>query len=522
MGGHSTNPEQSETNTPAAVLTYDPFNTASALQTLPGANSQATLNPYAQDAAALGGAAFYQNTNNFTQPLQYHLYSPMGPHRENLLAYQRTAHDFFIPDQLREDLQRKAEASRQILPNTTLPAQVDHFHSLVPLDTTHQKNATLFGYPSWVYKAVSGKDGNIYVLRRLEGYRLTNEMAIRSMQPWKRINNGSMVTVHDAFTTRAFGDSSLIFVTDYHPSSKTLAEQHLTLTPPSRQFGARQTATLVPEQVLWGYMVQIGSALKAIHSTGLAARIVSPSKVILTSKNRIRLNACAILDVVQFDSSRPLAELQQDDLVQLGRLILCIGTNNANAVMNTAKSLEQIGRSYSERLRECVAWLILPQSPTPQTPGGVPPAPKDIDSFLGGITTQMATVLDNTFHAEDTLTSALSRELENGRIVRLLTKLGFINERPEYEHNAQWAETGERYYLKLFRDYVFHQVDAQGHPVTDLAHVLTCLNKLDAGSDEKITLVTRDEQSVLVVSYRELKRGVESAWQDLLKARSRT
>lgn len=49
--------------------------------------------------------------------IQYHLYAPLGPHRENLLAYQRTAHEFFIPDDLREDLQRKAHASLQLLPS---------------------------------------------------------------------------------------------------------------------------------------------------------------------------------------------------------------------------------------------------------------------------------------------------------------------------------------------------------------------------------------------------------------------
>lgn len=55
--------------------------------------------------------------------------------------------------------------------DTTLPAQVDYFHSLVPLDLSHQKNAATFGYPSWVYKAQSSKDGNFYALRRLEGMK---------------------------------------------------------------------------------------------------------------------------------------------------------------------------------------------------------------------------------------------------------------------------------------------------------------------------------------------------------------
>ena len=74
--------------------------------------------------------------------------------------------------------------------------------------------------------------------------------------------------------------------------------------------------------------------------------------------------------------------------------------------------------------------------------------------------------------------SYLYSQLENGRAFRLMTKLGFINERPEFARDARWSETGDRYIVKLFRDYVFHQVDEHGHPVVNLSHVLTCLNKV--------------------------------------------
>lgn len=506
---------------------YDPFASANNVG-LSQSTQQTHINPYAQDTAALGGAAYYQNSQTFHQPLQYHLYAPIGPHRENLLAYQRLTHDFFIADSLREDLQRKSEATRQVLPNSSLPT-VDHFHSLVPLDTNNQKNATTFGFPSWVYKAISNVDGNTYVLRRIEGFKLTNEKHIMAVKPWKRINNGSVVSVLDAFTTGVFGDRSLIFVTDYFPLSKSLAEHHMSYSGNSR-YGSRPNVPLVREDILWGYIVQLASALKAIHSNGLAARVINPSKVILTSKDRIRLNGCAVLDVVQYDAHRSIAELQQEDLVQLGRLVLSIASNSPNATLNMQKAVENLGRTYSERMKECVVWLLSTQPPP--TPGGTA-AVKDIDAFLQGITTQMATVLDSTFHAEDTLVSALARELENARLVRLLTKLNFINERPEQSLNPHatqqphqnpqkstdaWSETGPQYYLKLFRDYVFHQVDAEGRPVVDLAHVLACLNKLDTGSEEKITLVSRDEQNCFVVSYREIKRAAESSFGDLVKA----
>ncbi|CAN9471035.1 unnamed protein product [Alternaria alternata] len=474
-------------------LGYDPFSTPSSISTLTGATHQAaTINPYAQDAST----TYFQNANAFQTPA-YHLYWPVGPQPTGLLAYQRTAHDFFIPDALREELQKKADIARQVAPNSTLPV-IEQFHSLFCLDMSPQKNTAPFGYASWIYKAVSSKDGKTYALRRLENFRLTSETAIRSAQPWKRVLNGSVVTIHEAFTTRAFGDSSLILVTDYHPNSKSLADEHF---KPVQRFHGRQPASShVPEQVLWAISFR-SSALKAIHGSGLAARLITPSKILLTSKNRIRLNACSIMDIVQFDNARPVPELQADDLVQLGRLILCIANNNATAHLQMQKVRAMV--------------VTEPAPGTPSSPTTPAPMQKDIDTFLGGIADQFASVFDSELHAQDTLTVNLGKELESSRLVRLLVKLNMINERPELDASQK---TGERYYLKLFRDYVFHQVDANGHPVTDLAHVLDCLNKLDAGTDEKIPLVSRDEQNVLIVSYREVKRALESAFQDLVGA----
>lgn len=337
------------------------------------------------------------------------------------------------------------------------------------------------------------------------GFRLTNEKAIRSVQAWKRVCNGSVVTVHDAFTSRSFQDSSLIFVTDYHPLSKTLAEQHLGA---GTRFQGRHNNTHIPEQVLWGYMTQIANALKAIHTNGLAARVLEPSKVLLTGRNRIRLNACAILDVVQFDSQRSIADLQRQDLVNFGQLIVTLGANSPSVMHNPTKTMEHFTRAYSPQMKNSVFWLLNSLQKDQE---------RNIDLFITGISSQLMSTFDSALHLDDQLTSDLSRELENGRLVRLMTKMNFVNERPEYEHDRQWSENGERYFLKLFRDYVFHQVDAQGEPVVDLGHVLTCLNKLDAGTDEKITLVSRDEQSCFIVSYKEIKKALESSFQALMK-----
>ncbi|KAK5096534.1 PAB-dependent poly(A)-specific ribonuclease subunit 3 [Exophiala xenobiotica] len=458
------------------------------------------LNPYLDP----NGAAFFQAQSMFQQPLQYHQYAPLGPYNTNMLPYQRTVHDLFLPNDLREDLQKRMAAALQTLPNSQLPQHIESYHSLVPLDTTHHKSSSIFGgYHSWVYKAQSSANGHFFVLRRIEGFRLTNELAIRSVQPWKHLVSANVVRTADVFTNRSFGDSSLFVVTDYHPLSKTLAEHHH--IGHGRHVRGRNSIDQVPETVLWSYVTQLASALKTIHNGGLAARVLDTSKVLVTGKNRIRLNGCAVMDVIQHEAGTPLPQLQRQDLVNFGLTILSVGANVADASQNFARAMDQFKRFYKPELQNAVVWLYSAQQYQDRT----------TDQFITLISSQMIAAFDAALHADDNLHTELAREVENARLVRLLTKLNFINERPEFEHDRQWAENGERFFLKLFRDYVFHQVDAQGHPVVDLAHVLSCMNKLDAGMDEHVTLISRDEQNCFVVSYRELKKAIESAFQDL-------
>jgi len=255
--------------------------------------------------------------------------------------------------------------------------------------------------------------------------------------------------------------------------------------------------------------VQIASAIKAVHVANLAVRCMDPSKVILTDKGRIRLNACSVLDVVHFETQRTLPELQQEDFIHFGKLILAIATNNLTVMQshNLMPFVDQLSRSYTPELRDTIIWLLTPAQA---------PAIRAIGELLSGISNHIVDAFDSSLHANDSLYSELAREVENGRVARLLMKLGSINDRPEHD-NEGWSETSERFMLKMFRDYVFHQVDANGRPVIDMGHILACLNKLDAGSQEKITLTSRDEQTVFIVTYHELKKQVASAWADLQK-----
>jgi PAB-dependent poly(A)-specific ribonuclease subunit 3 len=103
--------------TDASALGYDPFTMSNVAQSL----QTAQFNPYAEEhnnMATTGTFPFSAQSAYQAplQPLPYHLYNPVTTTRENILPYQRQIQDFFLPDNLREDLQKKSEAARQVLP----------------------------------------------------------------------------------------------------------------------------------------------------------------------------------------------------------------------------------------------------------------------------------------------------------------------------------------------------------------------------------------------------------------------
>lgn len=461
------------------------------LEPMLGNTAQMDYGQYQQDM-------YYSHASAY--PLNYHLYAPSSGNDKSLASYQRRPEDFFISNNLREELQRKNEATLQTLPGSSLPEYVHVYHSLVPIETNMERSTQVFGYPTWAYKATSSKDGRVYCLRRIVGYRLTNEKSISIVQVWNSIKSPSIVGVVEAFTTRAFGDSSLVFVYDYFPLAKTLEEVHF-----GSEMYQQMNRLQMAEGLIWRYIIQITSALRAIHGSGLAARLIEPKRILVTGHSRIRLNCCGIFDVLNYDLSPDLSELQKEDIQSLGKIVLMLASNSVGAALNINSAIETIERVYSKDLTHLIKGIFID--------GGV----VNIDSVIAKSAPRLLDGFNDTLDYSTYLENELSKDLENGRVARLLIKFGMINERPEYDHDPAWSETGERFPLKMFRDFLFYQEDENGKAVVDMAHVLRHLNKLDAGIEESIMLVSRDEQTCMLITYKELKACVESAFRELCK-----
>jgi PAB-dependent poly(A)-specific ribonuclease subunit 3 len=143
--------------------------------------------------------------------------------------------------------------------------------------------------------------------------------------------------------------------------------------------------------------------------------------------SRIRINCCAIFDILTFDDRRTIQQYQvflqlkkQDDLIHFGHLILALACGTTTAIHEFNKAMDHLGKQYPPQIKETVAYLISKPSNT-----------KSIDYITTIIGPKLLQQLSYSMMHNDVLEYELARELENSRLVRLLCKLGFVNERPE-------------------------------------------------------------------------------------------
>jgi len=389
----------------------------------------------------------------------------------------------------------KIEESRQMDPS-------DPRHKAIPmpycnafcLDPPNRQNSrSSFGYPAATFQVVNRDDGHLYCLRRFDNVKSVNpKIASTIMEQWGGIEHPGIATLHQCFVSQR----AVFFVHQYIPGTQSFLQ---VANPPT-----------LSEPVIWSAICQMVTVIRRVHGSRLALRTLDLRHTLLQMdalRLRVFLNCMGIIDALEFESRKSLHELQAEDMRNFGRWILSIVTGTNITISTDPQTLQNCERycmqNYSRELRHFILTLIRSQNP---------PSILDVSRVLSG---RLMDELDSTQLSLLRTEKALSGEYESGRALRLLLKLGFVNERPENGGNRRWSQSGDCYVLTLFRDYVFHQADGAGQPIMNLGHVITALNKLDAADEEKIVLSSRDGKSLMVVSYADVARCLDSTYHEL-------
>lgn len=439
-------------------------------------------------------------------------------------------------------------------------------HSSVDATTSLKRSS--FGYPTTVFKVMSRDDGWLYCLRRFDSVKCVNQkIASVVLDKWTRattrartspgtrgkhvMEHPGLVRLYQCFYIPQ--NRAVFFVHHYYPMACTLRDylhgimgRNNTNVPPIDPRNAQPFAPL-EESTIWSYVVQLVSAVRAVHQGNLACQTLQLSHILVTpevgsgadpsmmmhlsnaatqwmsairtNRVRLRINCIGVSDALEFEARKDVKVLQREDMTCLGRIMISLASG-IEIISET--DLDTVGRCeayirnhYSPKFCNLAMALILDHGRSlaiATRSGMVPPSIEEVSrEILDYIWEEM----DCAHAITDNLDEVLASEFESSRALRLLLKMGFINERPEFMIDTRWSETGSNYALKLFRDYVFHQCDESGRPVMDLGHVVTALNKLDAAEEEKIVLASRDGVTVMVVTFAEIAQALEKAYEEL-------
>lgn len=344
------------------------------------------------------------------------------------------------------------------------------------LESPKKTGRSSLGYPCSTFLVTNREDGRLYCLKRFDSVRsVSAKIAAAVSDQWQAVPPHPGTT--PLYACHVFAQRAVCFVHEYVPGARTLLE----LQQQVALHNNGQT-TLWPEPTLWSCVAQLVSAVRAVHAAHRAVRTLRLRHVLATPMSshsgdndddndedmsnhnntttrwRLRLGSLGIVDALEFESRKNILDLQMEDIRDLGRLILSLasgtdltstGTGGGGGASSSANGNATVDRfapflaqHYSRDLHNLTMTLI---KSTPH-----PPTITDISRAMAGHCFEEQAA---AYTALDRAERALAVEYNSGRAMRLLLKLGYVNERPEFGHNRRWAQSGDCYILSLFRDY---------------------------------------------------------------------
>ena len=344
---------------------------------------------------------------------------PNGPTPAPLPEFRALNSMGISDDHWRHFREISMESIRQMDPgdqrHRAIPPPYCNAYCLDDNDKQRKQGRSSFGYPSAAYQVTNREDGQIYCLRRFDNVRsVSPKIAAVVTDQWHlQQNEGSSVQDHPGivpFYKCFVSQRAVFFVHQYIPGARTLRER---------------LNGILPENVVWSVISQLVSAIRVIHANNLAVRTLDMGHVLSTmdpnaSRLRIRLNCLGVTDALEFETRKHVRDLQQQDIRNLGWLILSLASGTEVSVQSETSTIQRcdsfVSQHYSRELHNLVMTLVRSNT-----------RPPTIVDIGGAIFRKVFDEQDAAYRSLDLNERLLSAEYDSSRALRLLLKLGFIN-----------------------------------------------------------------------------------------------
>ena len=308
------------------------------------------------------------------------------------------------------------------------------------------------------------------------------------------MNHPGLVRFYKAFYMNQ--NRALFFIHEYYPNALTLREAlfrlkrgdsgklnlNMSSTTTSSSNGGGVGMMIPPssrtfhplsEGIIWSYVTQLVSAIKCVHSGDLAVRVLQLNHILVTSdvgsgfvddssiehsdgivgnlmtnRIRLRINCIGVVDALEYESRKDVEECQKEDMRCLGRIIMSLATGmeiGSDIDDDTLRKCDSyMSQAFSVELYN-LTMALMTKKRMDRLGNVMQVDPPNIHNVCRVVGERALDELDSVHVMVDKMDEALAHEYESGRGLRLLLKLGFVNERPEFGVDTRWSESGDSY-----------------------------------------------------------------------------
>jgi PAB-dependent poly(A)-specific ribonuclease subunit 3 len=276
--------------------------------------------------------------------------------------------------------------------------------------------------------------------------------------------------------------------------------------------------TIFSDQQSEGFLLDLALQLllvsKYVHRRGLTlGPLITCSKILVTDNRRFMINCGGMQDAMwDATSSAPRTQPILDDLVAVAKLLMSIvsppiGPLDLTTCETIRQGARQLSGYYSPTMISLLETLCDPVA--------------SADDALSILSMVSARKVEGLMLLSDMYRSEAIKTVASQQLLETLVKICMTVDRPNLCGDNQWSRTGDRYIVELFRDHIFFQSDESGmRPSTDMGHILGSLLKATRtqprSGEDTIMLVTRDNLSVILSTFPEIQRCIESSFNDVI------
>jgi PAB-dependent poly(A)-specific ribonuclease subunit 3 len=381
--------------------------------------------------------------------------------------------DLTIQQQLREQLM-----AQPVKKGVTVVASSKFSHFLTISNLEHEAAPSALDpeFKTQSYHTVNRYNGKQVLLRRIVDPHIGPEICISVYESLRHFRHPNLVPLHGIIPTTDFilGHNDVIVEYRFIRGAKTLAEAFIT-----GEFD-------VTEGLLWSVACQLTGLIRTFHEAGIALRGLHLTKLLyLNVGQRVMFAGAGLKDLMCGGPTNKdaLEKTLRADVISLGLILLKLATKNPQSF-----TLEQLQR-------QSTISPVLLHFITTCVEGNT-----KIEDLCRGLGERMAMEVGQQLGHADFLMAECGKEVHNGRIMKLLIKLNFA-----YAATSDMSAEPEQIALRLLFHHLFHQTDENSRPRYDWGHVFFALNKLDTKSEDVVQLISENDGTLLVISYRDLR-----------------